>query len=188
MRAFIAIDVGDAERRALERALEHGKTASPDSRWARVEQLHVTLVFLGSIDGERVPEVQATMAKVAGAHAELQLSLDGASTFGSPIRPSVLFVSLAGDLAPLATVQGELSRALSSLAPPEPRGWTPHVTLARARDRRGDAGLAAARERIPPPSGHVFTVSEIALYQSETRPTGAVYSRLSSATLRPPVA
>jgi 2'-5' RNA ligase len=185
MRAFIAIDVGDVERRTLARALDRGKIASPDSRWARPDQLHVTLVFLGSIDAERVRDVEVAMTRVAGAHAELELALESAGTFGSPIRPSVLFVGLTGDLAALANLHGELSLALSSVMPPEPRAWNPHVTLARARDRRGDAGLAAARERITPPTKDTFRVTEIVLYQSETRPTGAVYSRVSAAALRP---
>jgi 2'-5' RNA ligase len=77
----------------------------------------------------------------------------------------------------LASLAAEIERRCADLGfEPEERPYNPHLTLARARDRRGAKlpGLPA------PPELPSWTVRAFELYRSQTGPKGALYTVLDS--------
>src|SRR5207247_3944199 len=99
------------------------------------------------------------------------------------------------DMAELQRLQVAVEDGVASLGfPKEARGFTPHLTLARIRDRV-EAGalepvLTAQQNRVV----GKFAASSVELIKSELRPSGAVYTTLvevpfgagvSSSTLAP---
>jgi len=65
-------------------------------------------------------------------------------------------------------------RCAAAEFPPEERAYNPHLTLARARQRRG----ARIPELPPPPELDAWTVDGFRLYRSRPGAGGAVYSVL----------
>jgi 2'-5' RNA ligase len=181
MRVFIAIDVSDSAKRHLEREIERGRVESADSKWVKSAELHVTLVFIGTVEEPQGEEILRIMTSVASKHRAISLSLGGGGSFGASAHPHVLFSTLEGDVERLSEVQRELAASLAGIAQIESRTFTPHVTLARSKERRGDAGLAKALTAIKAAPKDPFVVSELVLYRSDTRPTGATYVRLGQA-------
>lgn len=196
-RLFVGIDAGDAVREALGGLMPRLRALSPRSKWVPVENLHLTVVFLGSVEDGRVGEYIAAMDRAGEGHRPLTFRLGGAGAFGARSRPRVLWAGVAGPegaLEALRALHADVERAFEGLGhPPETRTYSPHLTLARARDMRGDHELAACvpvlEEALSPSGGAAagvpLPVTELVLFQSHTGPGGARYEPLHRSVLDP---
>ena len=179
MRLFVAVDPPEPVRSALARLIERGKGLAPDARWVRAEAMHLTLAFLGNMPDEIVPRIEAALGQVTPRHAALDLAAGPVGSFGTKARPRVLWAGLVGALEELAALQLDVEAALEPLGyQPEERPFRPHLTLARAREMRGDAALAAARDSLVP-QAPAFSVGELILYRSEPSAHGSTYTALA---------
>ncbi len=175
IRLFVALDLPDAARSALEGV---GAAADP-SIWRPVaaEALHVTLVFLGS----RPPEDVAAIAPVVAAErAAPALALEEVLLL-PPRRARVLTVTLDDRTGALAALQARISAALADAGvyTPEKRRFRAHVTVARLRPRVQPPRRAAVPIEPLAFSGHAVT-----LYRSHLHPSGARYEALARTNLR----
>jgi 2'-5' RNA ligase len=124
-RLFVAIDLPEECKDQLD-GLCHGL---PGAKWMRDQQFHVTLRFVGEVDG---PMARRLAIALNGVRADpFELELQGVGTFPPHRTPRVLWagVSVSPELTGLyQQVQRVLRRAG---LPPEQRKFSPHVTLAR---------------------------------------------------------
>lgn len=140
------------------------------ARWHAAEQLHLTLNFIGSFDGERLPELATAVAGVAAAPLTIQPR--GVGYFGAPERPLVVWAGVAPS-PQLQQLYAELENRLVPLGvEPEDRHYTPHITLARVRQSEPLADFLRlhAGFSVPP-----FTVEQICLFLSSRGEHGAEY-------------
>jgi 2'-5' RNA ligase len=135
---------------------------------------HLTLAFHGAVARDLVPAVGEAVVAVSAGRRRFDLVLTGAGTFGSPRRPRVLWAAVGGQLEALTSAHTDLVAALHALGlPGEDRAFHPHVTLARARNPRGDPGLAAAARALADRPFGRQAVSELVLFESRLGPGGA---------------
>lgn len=189
VRAFVAIEPGEAARAALGKLQAHLAAATPARavRWTRPEQCHLTLSFLGHVPREHLPALEQRLAAAAAAGAGFSLELGAAGAFPALEAPRVLWVGLCGDLEALAALAGRVQEAAAGFGDhQETREFHPHLTLGRVadRDRRVARLLAGQLARAPRPPAAAWTVTGFKLFSSELRPEGAVYSVLASFPLR----
>ena len=183
-RAFLAVVPPPDVVAALDVALAAARgVAPPGVSWSRSSQWHVTLQFLGAVvDVDAVVEAVAVGVRdVDGFDARL----GGAGAFPSPGRASVVWVGLGEGSDAMATLAARVAAATEPLGyPAEPRAFTPHITVARAR-RPCPVGpvLAAIGDG---PVGRRWDVREVVLFESDTRPTGAVHRDVARVHLRSP--
>lgn len=127
------------------------------------EQLHVTLVFLGSTPAAEVPAIVARLERAA---RPVELRPRG-------YRETRTVAMLAFD-----DVGGHGGAFADAAGREEGRPWLPHVTVARFRER------PRLREEFPDTlRTHVLVPSDAAAYLSRLRPTGAEYEVLASVHL-----
>jgi 2'-5' RNA ligase len=101
--------------------------------------------------------------------------------------PRIVWAGVLAGADELGALQAALEAALIARGiPREGRAFHPHVTLARARDRRGARGLAGRLEGRGPVFGEV-RVTALHLMRSELDPRGARYSILTEAPLVNPL-
>jgi 2'-5' RNA ligase len=125
-RLFTGIEIPMVARGQL--ALLKG--GLPGARWIDPENYHLTLRFVGDIDGRMALEIAAILARVRRRTFELRI--DGLGSFGSR-RPHSLVATVAPS-RDLAELQAEHERLMQRLGlPADPRKFTPHITLARLR-------------------------------------------------------
>jgi RNA 2',3'-cyclic 3'-phosphodiesterase len=106
------------------------------ARWIDVENYHITLRFIGDIDAATARDIFATLERIR--RPPFVVTIDGLASFGGD-RPRAI-VAKAKPAAPLIELQAEQERLIRRLGiPPEPRKFTPHVTLARLRDASAPA-------------------------------------------------
>ncbi|MET9800431.1 RNA 2',3'-cyclic phosphodiesterase [Streptomyces sp. NPDC006368] len=137
IRVFIALAPPDDAKEELARALRPAYDAYPRMRWNRIEDWHITLVFLGELPRPAVALLRPALAELAGSRHPLHLSLRGGGHFDE----RVLWTGIGGDVEGLRLLAGEV-RALvkeHGVAFPD-RPLNPHLTLARSR--RDDASSA----------------------------------------------
>ena len=125
-RLFVGLEIPEPIAQSLA-ALRGGV---PVARWIDPTDYHLTLRFIGDIDRRIAREVEDELAEVG--REPVPVTLTGIGVFGGD-KPHTIYASVAPS-KPLAELQAESDRCLRRLGlPPEPRKFTPHVTLARLR-------------------------------------------------------
>jgi 2'-5' RNA ligase len=177
----VALDLAEDVRRAVARAQAALRTAAgaADVRWTPVDQLHVTLKFLGEVAAERLAEIEKATAAAAAGHAPPSLVARGMGGFPSARRPRVVWAGLVAG-PELAALAASVERELAALGiPPENRPFRAHVTLGRVRSATRLGRLATAIEAAADTRFGAWTPTELTLYQSRLRPSGAVHEPLA---------
>jgi RNA 2',3'-cyclic 3'-phosphodiesterase len=104
------------------------ETRLPGARWVDAGNLHLTLRFVGEVDEGMASDIDEALARLRAKPFTLQLA--GAGVFGHG-KPHTLWVGVEREPA-LTHLRDKIEQALIRAGlPPEPRKFSPHVTLAR---------------------------------------------------------
>lgn len=143
----------------------------PGAHWQTREQLHLTLRFIGEVDGRDASAIDDTLSLISAP--SLSLTLHGIGEFGGK-NPHALWAGVR-DAQALNHLHRKIENAFQRIGlPADERKFTPHVTLARLR--------GAPRERVIDYiadhalyTSPAFDVREFILYSSTLTPNGSVY-------------
>lgn len=112
---------------SLRVALQGIQARFPGGRWTHIDDLHVTLVFLGDVTVERYPCVTGVADGVRAGAFEMEID-----RIGYWRRPRILWCGASMVPPPLGTLVADLQEGLGRCGfEPERRAYVPHVTLAR---------------------------------------------------------
>jgi len=187
IRSFIAIDLPQETREKLAAIQEQLKQSRTGVRWVKPAGIHLTLKFLGNILPAQVDDIAAAAAQLLRDEPPLTLCAARLGTFPSPRKPRVIWVGLRGEVERLAKIQAGLEKALEPLGfAREGRGFSPHLTIGRVKDRHRLQALIDAMSTLELPEFNSFDADEIILYKSDLRPTGAIYTKLHRMPLAAP--
>jgi 2'-5' RNA ligase len=166
-RLFTALEIPrDA---ALSLSLLRG--GLPGARWIDVENYHLTLRFIGDVEGHVADEVANALDRVRRPGFELALS--GVGAFGSK-KPHSVYAGVSPS-PELNALQGEIDRICNRVgAPSDQRKFTPHVTLARLRNS-GSMDIASYLSARGNFSTMPFRVSRFVLMSSRDSVGGGPY-------------
>lgn len=168
-RLFIALGFPDSVREKLSEI----SMGLPGADWVEPRQYHLTLRFLGDVDGPAFLDLREGLASLSAR--SFYLSLRGLGVFPPRGAPETLWAgvdrneelkSLRNKIESLVVRRGQT---------PESRKFHPHVSLARVRASRPEwVGAFVA--------GHsLFSIPDIAmqsfaLFSSKLTPEGAVHT------------
>ena len=167
-RLFVALDLPPA----LVERLAGLCAGVPGARWVAPEQMHLTLRFIGEVDGAVREDVRAELGRVSAPRFFLTLS--GTECFGGKRRARTLWAGIEPCPA-LADLYAKVDAALERAGvAPEGRKFLAHVTLARLK--------TAPHDRIARFLGETgffksdpFAVEDFALYESHLNRSGAIH-------------
>ncbi len=166
-RLFVALAIPDSVAQSLA-LLQSGV---PGARWQTREQLHLTLRFIGEVDGRDANAIHDALSGIAAP--PFTLELHGVGEFGGK-HPHALWAGVRPNEA-LLHLQRKIETAVQRAGVlPERHKYTPHVTLARLRgtpvgrvmDYLADHALYGAQP---------FAVNGFILYSSLLTSDGSVY-------------
>jgi 2'-5' RNA ligase len=167
MRLFVALPIPDAIAKGLM-LLQGGV---PGARWQSREQLHLTLRFIGEVDGSDMRALDDALAGIDAPAFELQLH--GVGQFGNK-QPHTLWAA-ARRTETLEHLARKVDAAIRRVGQPQDaHKFMPHITLARLRH----ADLDKMREWL---TAHAlftsdqFAVDAFCLYSSKLTSDGSVY-------------
>jgi RNA 2',3'-cyclic 3'-phosphodiesterase len=190
-RTFVAVPLPADRASRLAKLQIQLAPSLPGTRWVSSGQLHTTLAFLGDVEDSDLDRVCRAVTEAAARFPPIELRLEGLGVFPNPARPRVVWVALTGPGADtLCDLQKAVTEALAQEGfPSSGERYTPHMTLARFKDRHG----RGRRDRPPPIdeilrqyqawSGGAFQVAEVVTFASLLGPEGPSYNPLSRAAL-----
>ena len=192
IRSFIAIELPDELKSALARLQAQMKsTTQAPVKWADPYAIHLTLKFLGNIGIDKIDEITRAIESAARGIPPFHLEVKRLGVFPNPRRVQIAWVGISGEVDHLSQLQQHIESNLARLGfAPESRAFTPHLTLARLRDRasldeRQSFGQLIAGTSFEKVFG--FNVDSIDLMRSQLTREGAVYSRIGSVKLKGPL-
>ena len=187
MRLFVAVNLPAEERRAIWDAAASLRAALLPVRWVGEPALHLTLRFLGEVEAERAPAIEAALAKAVRSLKAFAVGVGGVGAFPSLAKPRVVWVGVERHPA-LELLANDVELALMDLGfEPELRPFAPHLTLGRAR--RGARPVAFrdfARLAADVTYQATAPVATVDLMQSTLGAQGASYAVLARAALAEP--
>jgi len=198
IRAFIAVNLAPSvvEEIAKVQAVLRRADGEPGAvRWTRVENMHLTLKFLGNIDQHQVAPILTRLRHVGRDCPAFQIEARQLGGFPSLGRPRVIWAGLhdtANDRAlqgekpsPLPGLSKAIETALSELDfPVEQRDFRPHVTLGRIRSQHGWDRILPLVQDYRHTSFGTSVIDRVSLYRSDLESNGAIYTALGSVPLR----
>lgn len=142
------------------------------ARWIDTDNYHITLRFIGDVDGQTADEVAQSLDRLSNS-MRFSVRLTHLGTFGGD-KPRALYAGVEPS-EELTRLQAAQERVLqrAGLAP-EGRKFVPHVTLARLRGGNAMevARFIAEAGRFEPLS---FPVGRFVLYSSRDSVGGGPY-------------
>jgi len=171
LRLFVALPLPDDIADGLA-SLQEG---IPDATWVPADNFHLTLAFIGDVDGGLQHDITEALATIEGPILDLEIT--GVDHFVEGRTPKVLYAAVTPTEA-LMRLRAKVATILRGEGVTlDRRKYRPHVTLARF-NRRAEMGHHIAQfvasnnlRRFGP-----FEVDCFNLYSSHTRPDGAIYT------------
>jgi 2'-5' RNA ligase len=173
VRLFVACELpaGLAASLAVWAARASGR--DPALRLLAIDQLHLTLAFLGAMSASQVDDLEAVMHDALRDEPWPSVLRVGEPVWLAPRSPHVLAVEIADEDGALGSLQSRLVDGLVDAVgfERERRRYLPHVTVARVR--RGQT--PRDYELDPAPEPVAFAAQALTLMRSHLGPGGAQY-------------
>ena len=176
MRLFTGLDVPAEVVANLEELLRRLK---PTARigWSPLANLHVTTKFIGEWPEDRLGELTAALGGLPGREV-IAVRIRRVGFYPNPHSPRNFWCGI--EAPGLAELAADIDSATAALGiPGERRAFSPHLTLARMKDRVELQPLRDAIAALPTLEFGAFQADRFFLYRSKLRPTGSVYTKLA---------
>lgn len=182
IRSFLAFELPPDVKRILINANDGMKRELLNARWVKVENIHLTLVFLGNFPSDKVDAAGGALEEICNKYAPFTIQVKGIGTFGGKRNPRVLWAGIEGDIDRMGSFRDELQERLAPFGVKiERRKFKPHLTLARFRNTdRPEPGLPRVLAELRDLSSSPCTFEKLFFLKSDLKPGGAVYTKLKS--------
>lgn len=181
IRSFLAFELPVDIKRIVARVSGEIRNSIRDVRWIKVDNIHLTVAFLGNIQTEEITAVGDAVREVCLGFGPFNISLKGIGVFPNSRNPRVLWIGLDGDSKRMSHFRDALQKQLKPFGvKEEKRKFNPHLTLGRARKRKMDFHLDDITSRYNNVISPVCTIHELIFFKSDLKPGGAVYTKLES--------
>ncbi len=170
-RLFVAIRPPEDIRDLLIDAMDD----SPELAWVGVDNLHLTLRFIGEVERPLAEDIAAALGRVRFDRFELRIA-----GFGAFERRSggALWAGVE-PRDPVAALAAKVERAcVSAGLAPERRAFHPHITLARWKRRR-TREVQSFLDRRKDLASEPFAVDRFILFESRLSRHGAHYEEVT---------
>lgn len=171
MRLFVGIELPQAIRGTLTSIM----AGVDGARWQTVDQLHLTLRFVGNVPEDKARDIDLALGNIRVD--PMAIRIKGVGVFGTDRKPRTLWAGVEPE-APLEQLYQRIESALVRAGlPPNPRKFKAHVTLARFKKRpvRLDRFLSLNDGLTSPP----WESSHFTLFRSHLAHNGAIYEPLA---------
>src|SRR5436305_10834196 len=114
VRTFLAVMVGDETRRQLERLADELSRDLVGFKWAKGDQPHLTLAFLGDIEAARIGDLTAAATEAVRGFCPFTVRWQGLGAFPKPFRAHILWVGVGQGEQALVELQGAVAVAIAA--------------------------------------------------------------------------
>jgi 2'-5' RNA ligase len=178
LRCFIALDISDHIRKDFGDIIDRLKKHDADVKWVRVDNMHLTLKFLGKTPENVLPKIQESLFNIVLSYNPFYIRIYATGVFPNRKYPRVIWIGVE-DSDILKRLQIDIEDTMASLGfKKEQRSFKPHLTLGRVRSHKGIMPLVLDLDTFKDKEFGNIHVKNIKLMKSELKPHGAIYSCL----------
>jgi 2'-5' RNA ligase len=177
IRTFIAVELPDRflhEIEKIESALD-----TPGLKLVKPEQVHITMKFLGDIKESDIEPIASALSQINCAPFEARIK--GIGVFPKPAYIKVIWLGAKGNFEAL---HNEVERVLLPFKFGKDHQFSPHATLARAKELREKALLFEKIRKLEDIDLGTMNVESISLKKSTLMPYGPIYEKLKEIKLK----
>jgi 2'-5' RNA ligase len=186
IRSFLAFELPPEIKKKILLVSEDLRRSGLNAKWVKVDNIHLTVVFMGDIKEEVIQAIKEEVKTVCLGFPPFKISLDGIGVFPNTRRPRVLWLGLEGEIERISSLRDGLQEHLKPFGiKEEKRPFKPHLTLGRFRKQnRGGSQLDEIINRYRELEGPLCRVEELIMFKSELRSQGAIYTKMDSWKLK----
>lgn len=179
MRLFVAINFNSEVKEYLSRTIQSLKREVIRGNFTRIQNMHLTLAFLGEVSSDRVSELLRILNESIAGQESFSIRLEGIGHF--PTREEKLYWCGIRENEALNRLQHTLITNLQQNGfAVDAKKFKPHITIARRCIMKDGFVETRFAERMEPVS---MRVNAISLMQSETKNGILTYTDLGDAFL-----
>lgn len=180
IRVFVALPISPEVKERIAQSIDKLKKQLPGPvRWVAVENIHVTLKFLGDTSQASLQDLTHTLSAVIGQQAPIQITIGGFGVYPNTKRPRVLWVGIQAP-PELESLQRAIETACTRLGyPAEDKSFSPHLTIARIREDSPMTDLRPVLQNIQIGELGTLKIETVTLFRSDLFPKGPKYTPLA---------
>ncbi|MCK4245395.1 MAG: RNA 2',3'-cyclic phosphodiesterase [Candidatus Omnitrophica bacterium] len=185
MRTFISVEIPQEAREKFLLAENLLRNSDLPLKLVKIENLHLTLKFLGEISEERLKEIIETCQIVAEAFSPFSISFKGIGIFPDMKKPRVIWAGVEEGAEDLRKISGLLEEELEKRGfPADKREFQGHLTIARVKKPmiRNEV-LKGLIEKFQEHQFCSFPVNKLYIMKSELKKEGPIYTCLKEIAL-----
>jgi len=186
IRSFVAIPLPEDIRRSIRRLLNKLRQDDDGIAWVPVDNLHLTLKFLGDVHDTEVPAVCQAIHEACDGLAPFPLTISGIGALPSWEKARVLHAGVSDPDSVLIRLVADLETRLAELGyKREPRDYVPHLTLGRAKgvSRRASLEVLERLKQFEKFHAGEVVVDQIQLVASFLDKSGPTYQTMATVQL-----
>lgn len=165
-RIFIAIPLPEEVKEELGRIGELLDPLSEGINWTDLENLHITLKFLGETPEWIMDDLRQEFKRICSELESFQLQLSKLGQFPKTGDPRVLWAGLQKVPALVYKLSDELNTGFLSMGYDDTgKKFSPHITLGRVKHKIHEDFLSSFYD--VPIKPITFTIDKIVLYESK---------------------
>ncbi len=172
MRLFVAVDLSDELRSSVSK-VSNALSAIRGVKAVEVENLHITLMFLGEVEERKVDAVKDALSKVE--FEPFRISLRGVGFFPPRGAPRVVWVGVSEGEDELRALADSVAAKLKRFGFKRDKDFAAHVTVGRVKRRESAGDVRESVAEFKNADFGSMIVDSFRLKQSILKPTGPVY-------------
>lgn len=184
IRTFLAVELTPEVRQHLADVQELLMRAGARVKWTPPEHIHLTLVFLGNVPADAIPELEDAVRDACRDFSTIKLTVGGTGCFPPKGKPRVLWSGIEEPTGELLGLQKALVEATKPFAEKvDDRPYKPHLTLGRVRKGRVPFELSDMVDELAEEGGPTFVAREVVIFRSDLSSVGARYTPMAKIPL-----
>ena len=179
IRSFLAIEINKGVISRIAAIQEEFKNKLSMVKWVKPENMHLTLLFFGSISLEELDRIKEVLSNSIPGIKPFSIRLKSLGTFPDPSRPRVLWVGVREGSDSLESLYKRVRDSLKFMKIKEAeREFHPHLTLGRFKSPRVNRELRSLLGEYRDFEFGEDVVDRVILFKSDLKPDGPIYTKL----------
>jgi 2'-5' RNA ligase len=183
-RIFIALKVDVGEKFNKMISFMKSEFALEGIKWTDIDNMHITLVFLGDTEGKMINNIISNLNDSCPASGQFEITLRRTGTFKSLNSPRVLWAGIDHSDSLIKLNKIIIGALRASGYKIEDRPFKPHLTLGRIKFIKDTEALKKLLDNYKDMVFQKVAVDEVILYESILLAKGPVYKPLARFNLQ----
>ena len=185
MRTFVAVNLDDPIKDAIEKCTGGLRDLSARVKWVEKHNLHLTLNFLGEIRPELAGVIAGAIKNACAGTSAFEMSVRGMGCFPERGSPRIVWAAVDEGAEILADLAGKIRSCLAGFpVKMEDKKFRAHITVGRIRKMEESAAFTAEIEKLREHFFGLQTIKNIDLMESRLTSSGPDYTIIAQAVLK----